>query len=100
MSPDSPDLERVRREIDAIDDALHDALMRRAALIGEIFKAKSDAQRAGSAMRPSREARILRRIAARHVGDLPLEVVFRIWREMINAATAMQGPIAASRRSR
>jgi chorismate mutase len=94
MPADSVSLDKVRREIDAIDDALHDALMRRASLIVEVSRAKENG--AGSAMRPGREAQILRRIASRHDSDLPLEVVFRIWRELINAATAMQGPIAVA----
>jgi chorismate mutase len=96
MPADSASLDKVRREIDAVDDALHDNLMRRAALIVEVMQAKQGNGETDSAMRPGREARILRRIAARHGGDLPLEVVFRIWREVINAATAMQGPISVA----
>ncbi len=96
MPADSPKLEAVRRNIDAVDDALHDALIHRADLVVDVQVAKAGNGATASAMRPAREAEILRRIAARHQSNLPLPVVFRIWREIINAATAMQGPISVA----
>jgi chorismate mutase/prephenate dehydratase len=87
----------VRREIDAIDDALHDLLIKRAEVVAGVAEAKArTASEAGEgsfiAFRPGREAEILRRLAARHEGDLPLRVVFRLWREIIAAMTRIQGP--------
>lgn len=87
----------VRKEIDAIDDAVHDLLMKRTELVVEVAKAKArEASAAGAgsfiAFRPGREAEVLRRLAARHRGDLPLRVVFRLWREIIAAMTRIQGP--------
>ena len=91
MLPVEP-LESLRQEIDQIDDALHDLLMRRTEVVERIKQAKSGSP----AMRPSREAAILRRLAARHQGDLPLGAVVRIWREMIAALTRLQAPIAVA----
>lgn len=87
----------VRKEIDAIDDAIHDLLMKRTELVVEVAEAKArEASAAGEgsfiAFRPGREAEVLRRLAARHRGELPLRVVFRLWREIIAAMTRIQGP--------
>ena len=95
---DSPRaLADVRREIDAIDDAIHDLLMKRTELVVDVANAKArDASAAGEgsfiAFRPGREAEVLRRLAGRHEGRLPLRVVFRLWREVISAMTRIQGP--------
>lgn len=90
-------LDDVRREIDAVDASLHDLLMKRAALVAGVAEAKAHAasmagQGSFIALRPGREAQILRALAARHRGSLPLEVVFRLWRELIAANTRLQGP--------
>jgi chorismate mutase / prephenate dehydratase len=79
----------LRAELDRIDDGLHDLLMRRAEVVRQV--AASGAKN-GVALRPGREAAILRRLLARHVGALPPQAVVRIWRELLAATTAMQGP--------
>jgi len=81
------DLEALRAELDRIDDGLHDLLMRRAEVVKQVAEAKN-----GVALRPGREAAILRRLLARHEGALPPQVVVRIWRELLAGTTAMQGP--------
>lgn len=85
----------VRREIDSIDDALHDLLMRRAGLVAErVTAAKGRAGREPVLFRPGREISILRRLIARHRGPLAPEVVVRVWREIISALTRLQGPFS------
>ena len=54
---DSPDLDLLRQEIDAIDGELHGLIGRRATLVDRIAASK---QPGGLAMRPGREARVLR----------------------------------------
>jgi chorismate mutase/prephenate dehydratase len=44
------------------------------------------------ALRPGREADIIRRLVRRHTGGLPNRVLPRIWRELFAATTSMQGP--------
>ena len=70
-SPDlsSPDLASLRAEIDSIDDAVHDLLMRRAALSARM--AASRVKNDSFPYRPGREAGILRRLLARHHPPLP-----------------------------
>ncbi len=89
-------LSEVRAEIDKIDGEVHALIMRRAELVRGVAEAK--AQEAGlagaqgfTAFRPGREAEVMRALAARHQGDLPLQVIFRIWRELMATATCMQG---------
>ncbi|HYM18803.1 MAG TPA: chorismate mutase [Micropepsaceae bacterium] len=92
MSADAKSLDDLRREIDQIDDSLHDLLIRRAAVSLDIAKVKQPANGAAlaSAMRPAREAAILRRLLARHKGELPPGVVVGIWRQIIAASLRAQ----------
>lgn len=86
-----------RAEIDRIDDALHDLIMRRAGVVLQIAAVKSQAAGAANipalAIRPGREAQILRRLLARHSGALPGAVIARVWRELISAKIGLQGPL-------
>jgi len=91
------DLKNVRREIDLIDDAIQDLLMKRTELVVEVAAAKARAASAAGqgsfiAFRPNREAEVLRRLASRQKGRLPLKVVFRLFREIIAMMTRIQGP--------
>ena len=94
MSDDPPrpeTLAAIRAEIDALDDALHELLMRRAAVVARLAGSRAKGQ--GAALRPGREAAILRRLFARHEGPLPRAALLRIWRELLAATTAMQAPL-------
>lgn len=87
----------VRKEIDAIDDALQDLLLKRTELVAGVAEAKARAAKeAGEgsfvAFRPGREAQVLRRLSQRHRGRLPVRVLVRIWREIMAAMTRIQGP--------
>src|SRR5260221_11185445 len=93
MAPDAKTLDDLRREIDEIDDSLHDLLIRRAAVSLDIAKVKAPANGGNrvlaDSMRPAREAAILRRLLARHRGELPPRVV-GIWRQIIAASLRAQ----------
>ena len=91
---DPPDaLARLRAELDRLDDAIHDRLMARAAVVEQIGGLGAKGR---VALRPGREAAILRRLLARHQGGLPPRAVVRIWRELLAATTAMQGAHAVA----
>ncbi|WP_114393275.1 chorismate mutase [Oleisolibacter albus] len=87
----SASLDELRREIDAIDVALHDLLLRRTQIVTQIAGQKPSGR---PAIRPGREAEIARRLVARHEGPFPVQALVRIWREMISALTRMQSPLA------
>lgn len=89
MSTAPDDLAALRREIDSIDEQLHDLFMRRGEVVAEIGRRKAAD---GEVMfRPAREAQLLRRLLARHRGDLFDGSVIRLWREIIAASIRVQG---------
>ncbi len=85
----APNLDSLRQEIDAIDGELHGLIGRRADVVGRIAGTKPAG---GLALRPGREARVLRKRLAAHQGPFPVAAVFRMWREMMCALTLMQTP--------
>lgn len=93
MSTPPHNLDDLRREIDTIDDALHDLLMRRTDVVLKIGAAKEPSR---PFFRPGREAEILRRLISRHQGEFPIAALLRMWREMISALTRVQGAFAVA----
>lgn len=87
-SPPGPQrLEDVRAELDRIDTTIHDLLMQRAGIVADgITAAKT-----GLALRPGREAQIIRRLLARHTGPLAPHTMVRLWRELMAGTTSLQG---------
>jgi chorismate mutase len=83
---ESRGLTALRAELDGIDDALHDLLMRRAGVVERVARAGKR-----GALRPGREAVIIRRLLGRHHGGLPAPTLVRLWRELLAGTTAMQG---------
>ena len=94
-APDQSDMAPLRAEIDRIDDAMHDLLMRRAAVVQQVGRIKS-ASGASGRLRPGREAAIIRRLLARHRGALPRQVVVRVWRELLAGALGLQTPVVVA----
>jgi chorismate mutase / prephenate dehydratase len=86
-------LERLRGELDRLDEALHKLLMERAEVVARLTRLRL---KPGVALRPGREAEIIRRRLARHEGKLPPAAIVRIWRELLAGTTAMQGPFAVA----
>ena len=94
MPANPPDLAELRRRLDALDDRVHDLLIERAAVVEAVAAAKKDG--AGAFYQPAREAQILRRLAARHRGELPFAAVVRIWRELLAATVRLETPFAVA----
>ena len=92
---DDADLDRLRAEIDDLDDAIHDRLIRRAEVVRTLASAKNNLP-GGSGMRPRREAALVGRQLRRHTGPLPHAVIFRIWREIVAASLRLQGPLSVA----
>lgn len=89
-------LDDLRREIDRIDDALVDLLQERVEVVRRVALVKNDRQQGRLAMRPARDAEILRRLVARAGGRLPAATIVAMWRELISATTQLQTPFRAS----
>ncbi|WP_342360238.1 chorismate mutase [Terrarubrum flagellatum] len=88
-----PSLADLRNEIDRIDETMHRLLMERGEIINTLIEIKKTAA-SGSAFRPGREAEMMRRLAGRHKGILPLDTVETIWRVIIGTFTYVQAPYA------
>ncbi|MFC4352532.1 chorismate mutase [Fodinicurvata halophila] len=93
MDQGDPSLDELRSEIDRIDDALHDLLMRRTEVSRKVRDAKGDTP---AVIRPAREVQVLRRLLGRHRGSLPGAVLVRIWREIFSDSLAQQGPFSVA----
>jgi chorismate mutase len=89
----APSLEAVRQRIDALDTELLRLVDERASLARVVAAAKraaGDGQK--FALRPAREAQILRRLIAAERGAANPSLIVRIWREMIGDSLSVQGP--------
>src|ERR1700692_2833685 len=89
----TPVLADLRREIDRIDEAMHELLLERGEII-DTWSAVKNTQEVGSAFRPAREADMMRRLVKRHRGNLPLDTAESIWRVIISTFTYVQAPFS------
>ena len=89
--PKDETLADLRIDIDRIDLAMHAALMERGRIIERLIAVKAR-QGGGSAFRPGREAAMMRSLARRHAGPLPLDTAESIWRIIISTFTYVQAP--------
>ncbi|HEY1473010.1 MAG TPA: chorismate mutase [Pseudolabrys sp.] len=91
--PQAPALDDLRKEIDRIDETMHQLLMERGEIIDRLIAVKKS-QETGSAFRPAREADMMRRLVKRHKGILPLDTAESIWRVIISTFTYVQAPFS------
>ena len=87
------DLSELRREIDAIDDTIHELLQNRTKIVEKVRSYKKDIT---IKIRPAREAEIIYRLFAQHKGGFPKSELFRIWRELIVATLRFEGPFSVA----
>ena len=87
-------LQEIRSEIDAVDRAMLELLERRFAAIHRIKQWKAQrGEGSFSPIRPAREAEILRRLESLRGEAVPAELMVRLWRCMMAAATAAQAQV-------
>jgi chorismate mutase len=86
-------LEALRRDIDSIDDAIQDLIIRRTELVEQVRDLKRDSK---IKIRPSREAEILYRLVGRQRGRFPKRELVVIWRHLITATLAFEGPFSTA----
>lgn len=92
-------LAAVRTRIDEIDQALQALLNERAKCAIEVSKIKAQQHGEGEQpvfYRPDREAEILRRIRASNRGDMPPEVMARLFREIISSCLSLEQPLSVA----
>ena len=88
-------LSEVRAKIDAIDTQLLKLIDQRSALAREVAEAKrATGDGGGFALRPAREAQILRRIAGAEKDAASKALVVRVWRELNGDSLHAQTPFS------
>jgi len=87
----SSSLDQLRRQIDQIDDQLHNLIMRRADVVAAVTNVKE--AEGILAYRPGRAAQILRRIVGTHRGPFPKPALVRLWLELLGGTVAMQAEL-------
>ncbi len=76
------ELNKIRKEIDKIDDKLLALLQERLGHVNQVAKVKAANQSEFSFIKPDREADMMRSLAARG-GELPRAFILQMWRLMI-----------------
>ena len=93
----TPSLEEVRKRIDGLDAELLKLVDERAGLARVVAAAKAAAGDADKfALRPDREAMLLRKLLAKPREAASPSLIVRLWRELIGASLATQGPFNLS----
>ncbi len=85
------DLDKLRQQIDQVDDQILDFLNQRAEIVISVGKAKEGSQ--GSFYVPSREKAIYERLSELNPGPFPNEAVCKVFREIISASLNMERPM-------
>ncbi|MBI1985988.1 MAG: chorismate mutase [Rhodospirillales bacterium] len=93
MTVDKDKLAALRREIDRIDESIHDLIIERTKVVEKVRNAKRGEK---IKIRPAREAEILYRLMKRHRGHFPKRELARIWREIIVATLRFEGPFSVA----
>lgn len=92
---EAAELDKLRAEIDRLDQELVERIHARSKVameVGEVKKRYSDNP---VFLRPGREASMLRRAAAKHGNHpFPASSLLRIWREIIPAVTSLEGDLS------
>jgi chorismate mutase len=89
----APSLDEVRARIDAVDAELLRLIDERAGLASAVAAAKAAQGDAGKfGLRPGREAALLRKLLSAPRGSASPALIVRIWRELMAASLAAQGP--------
>ena len=92
-----PDLAQVRARLDVLDGQLLKLVDERASLANAVAAAKQAAGDADKfALRPAREAQVLRRLLATPRQGATEALTVRLWRELIGDSLARQGPFHLS----
>jgi chorismate mutase/prephenate dehydratase len=94
MAPGKPTLDELRRQIDKIDNELHDLLMQRADIVELVGSLKGKDNL--TLLAPGREAEIIRRLLSRHKGRFPRVSLVRLWRELISGMISVQSPLTVA----
>ena len=92
-APSALNLEKVRGQIDSIDEKIQGLINDRARLAQQVGISKTREGRTVDFYRPEREAQVLRMVRERNAGPLRDEEILRLFREIMSACLAQQEPL-------
>lgn len=87
------DLDEIRRRINEVDEHIQALINERARFAQQVGVAKGELAAAVDYYRPDREAEVLRNVIARNEGPLRNAEMLRLFREIMSACLAQQGPL-------
>ncbi len=87
------DLQKIRDQLDSLDEDLQQLLSKRAQLAQQVAKIKTASGEQVLFYRPEREAQIMQLVSARNQGPLPDAALVNIYRAIISACRAIQYPL-------
>ncbi len=87
-------LNKLREEIDKLDQEIQSLIGDRATLAAEVAEVKKASEGRGAFYRPEREAKILREIIKRNDNPLKGKDVAHIFREIMSACLALEQPLS------
>jgi chorismate mutase/prephenate dehydratase len=86
-------LEKLRAQIDQLDEKIQSLISERASCALEVARVKRGLGEQATFYRPEREAEILRAVLARNKGPLPDDEMARLFREIMSACLAAEAPL-------
>ena len=86
-------LDKLRDQIDALDQQLQDLLNHRAELAHQVAEVKRREDAEPVFYRPEREAQVLSRIKERNKGPIDAESIARLFREVMSVCLALEQPM-------
>jgi len=86
-------LDKLRDQIDNLDQQLQDLLNHRAELAHQVAEVKRSEDSAPVFYRPEREAQVLHRIKERNQGPIDGEAMARLFREVMSVCLALEQPM-------
>ena len=92
----NPQLDDVRKQIDALDIKIQDLITQRAHLARQVAEAKFAEDKNAVIYRPEREAEVLRNVALRNQGPLPNNLLNLIFTEIMAGCRALQHPLSVA----
>lgn len=81
--------ETARARLDEIDARIHDAVLDRSQAVTALREASSGSGLAGPVFDPEADADVMRKLAERHQGDLPLMAIEAIWCSLLSASSRL-----------
>ncbi|MDF1762615.1 MAG: prephenate dehydratase, partial [Oleibacter sp.] len=96
---EAQELDRLRQQIDNIDQEIQELINQRALCAQHVAEVKQKYAEPGETVvfyRPEREAQVLRKVMERNEGPLPDESMARLFREIMSQCLALEEPLTVA----